>query len=130
MISERGPGGLIVSRSPGPQPLFPNFLGLAQGASVYGRIDKFSATPGKRDALIAIPLEGIHEMFGCLSHLVARDPTDVDAVRITEARDYAARYKASRWPAAKDAIAKISPLIADSRHPRAVEPVCGHMPKH
>ena len=94
---------------------------------MYGLIGKFTAASGRRDELIAILLEGIHDMPGCLSYIVARDPQDADAVWITEVWDSESSHKASlQLPAVKDAISKALPLIADFGSPQRVEPVGGH----
>ena len=51
---------------------------------MYGLIRKMKVVPGQRDALISILIEGISGMPGCLSYIVAQDPTDPDAIWITE----------------------------------------------
>lgn len=80
---------------------------------MYGLIGKMKAAPGQRDALIAILLEGLNNMPGCLSYIVAHDPADPDAIWITEAWDSKANHQASlALPAVKAAIAKGRPLIA------------------
>ncbi|MFN8388406.1 MAG: hypothetical protein U0X92_18600 [Anaerolineales bacterium] len=38
---------------------------------MYGLIGKIKATKGQRDVLIAILLNGVNEMPGCLSYVVA-----------------------------------------------------------
>ena len=43
---------------------------------MYGLIGQMTAVPGQRDALIAILIEGVRDMPGCLSYVVARDPGD------------------------------------------------------
>ena len=43
---------------------------------MYGVIGKMTATPGNRDALVGILLEGTTAMPGCLSYVVANDPAD------------------------------------------------------
>ena len=40
---------------------------------MYGLISKMTATPGRRDALAGILLEGAESIPGCLSYVVARD---------------------------------------------------------
>jgi quinol monooxygenase YgiN len=80
---------------------------------MYGLIGKMRATPGQRDALIAILLDSVGGMPGCLSYIVAQDPADADAIWITEAWTDAASHKASlSLPAVQQAIAKARPLIA------------------
>jgi quinol monooxygenase YgiN len=81
--------------------------------SMYGLIGKMNATPGQRDALIAILLEGTARMPGCLSYIVAKDTTDANAIWITEVWDTEASHKASLGlPAVQAAIAKGRPMIA------------------
>ena len=66
-----------------------------QEKEMYGLIGKMIAAPGKRDELIAIMLEGVSAMPGCLSYVVARDPANVDWLWITEVWDSQASHKAS-----------------------------------
>ncbi|PPJ40955.1 MULTISPECIES: putative quinol monooxygenase [unclassified Pseudoxanthomonas] len=80
---------------------------------MYGLIGKMRATPGQRDALLAILLEGTDAMPGCLSYVIARDPADADALWITEVWTDAASHKASlSLPAVQQAITKARPMIA------------------
>ena len=80
---------------------------------MYGLIGKMLATTGQRDALARILLEGTGDMPGCLSYVVAADPSDADALWITEVWDSPDSHRASlQLPAVKDAIAKGRPLIA------------------
>ena len=51
---------------------------------MYGLIGKIKATSGQREALISILLEGVAGMPDCLSYVVAQDPTDQDAIWVTE----------------------------------------------
>jgi quinol monooxygenase YgiN len=87
--------------------------GAARETTMYGLIGKMTATPGSRDALVAILLEGTQAMPGCVSYIVAHDPANADAIWITEVWDGAASHKASlQLPAVQGAIAKARPLIA------------------
>jgi quinol monooxygenase YgiN len=80
---------------------------------MFGLIGKINAAPGQREALIAILLEGIIGMPGCLSYIIARDVTDEDAVWITEVWDGRDSHEASlTLPAVQAAIARGRPLIA------------------
>lgn len=80
---------------------------------MYGLIGKITAASGQRDALAAILLGGTGAMPGCLSYVVATDPTDSDALWITEVWDSQASHRASlALPAVQAAIAKGRPLIA------------------
>ncbi len=79
---------------------------------MYGLIGKMKTAPGQRDALIAILIEGVAGMPGCLSYIVAQDPTDADAIWITEAWESKESHQAAlALPSVKDAIAKGRPLI-------------------
>lgn len=94
---------------------------------MYGLIGKMKAKPGQRDTLIAILLDGIDSMPGCLSYIVARDPADADAVWITEAWDSEQSHKASlALPQVKDAIARARPVIAGFDSHVVTIPVGGH----
>jgi quinol monooxygenase YgiN len=80
---------------------------------MYGLMGKMTAVPGQRDALIAILLEGIMEMPGCLSYIVAKDTADENAIWITEVWDSEASHRASlSLPQVQQAIAHGRPLIA------------------
>ncbi len=80
---------------------------------MYGLIGKMLATPGNRDALAAILLEGIAGMPGCLSYIVAQDPTNPDALWVTEVWASQAEHQASlSLPSVRTAIAQARPIIA------------------
>ena len=80
---------------------------------MYGRIGKMTAVTGQRDALAAVLLAGTDSMPGCLSYVVATDPSDSDALWITEVWDSQASHRGSlSLPAVQAAIAKGRPLIA------------------
>ncbi len=92
---------------------------------MYGLIGKITATPGGRDELAAI-LAGIGPMPGCLSYVVARDPSDPDGVWVTEVWESAAAHEASlQQPEVRAAIARGRPLIAGFQHRFETEPVGG-----
>lgn len=94
---------------------------------MYGLIGKALTKPGERDAFIAILLEGTASMPGCRSYVVAKDPTDANAVWITEVWDSEASHQASlSLPAVKDAISRGRPLIAGFGERFVTEPVGGH----
>lgn len=95
--------------------------------SMYGLIGKMRATPGQRDALIAILIEGVSDMPGCLSYVVAQDPADPDTIWITEVWDSQASHKVSlSLPSVQDAIARGRPLIAAFDEHHETVPVGGH----
>jgi quinol monooxygenase YgiN len=113
-----GPGALIIGRP---------FMASAQGAGMYGLIGKMTAVDGKRDELVAILVEGVAGMPGCLSYVVATDPADASAIWITEAWDSKASHDASlSLPAVRAAIAKGRPLIASFGDGTVTTPVGGH----
>src|SRR4029453_17053779 len=97
------------------------------GTQMYGLIGKIKAAPGQRDALISILLNGVSGMPGCLSYVVAQDPSDADAVWITEVWDSAASHKASlSLPSVKHAISRGRPLIGGFDQHIETVPVGGH----
>ena len=80
---------------------------------MYGLIGKMKAVTGQRDAFIAILLEGVSGMPGCLSYVVAYDPTDADAIWITEVWDNQDSHPASlSLPSVQQTISRGKPLIA------------------
>ena len=94
---------------------------------MYRLIGKIEATPGKRDELIAILLEGVAGMPGCLSYVVAKDSTDEDAIWVTEAWDTKASHEASlSLPSVQQAIAQGRPLIAGFVERFETAPIGGH----
>jgi quinol monooxygenase YgiN len=94
---------------------------------MYGLIGKMTAVAGQRDALIAILLEGVSGMPGCLSYVVAKDASDPHALWITEVWDSKASHDASlSMPSVRGAIAKGKPLIAGFGNAVTTTPVGGH----
>lgn len=94
---------------------------------MYGLIGKMTAVEGKRDELIAVLLDGVAGMPGCLSYVVATDPADAHAIWITEVWDSQASHQASlTLPAVQAAIGKGRPLIAAFAPGTVTTPVGGH----
>ncbi len=94
---------------------------------MYGLIGKMIALPEQRDALAAILLEGLSGMPGCLSYIVATDPTDLNALWITEVWDSQESHRASLDLASvKQAIARGRPLIAGFGERFETVPIGGH----
>ena len=94
---------------------------------MYGLIGKMTAIPGRRDELVAILLDSVLALPGCLSYIVARDDADENAIWITEAWQSKARHDESlSLPAVRNAIAKGRPLIASFGDPVVTSPVGGH----
>ncbi len=94
---------------------------------MYGLIGRMRATPGQRDALVSILLDGVSGMPGCLSYVVAQDPGDADAIWITEVWDDQASHKASlSLSSVRDAISRAKLLIAGFDEHIETQPVGGH----
>ncbi len=93
---------------------------------MYGLIGKMIAVSGQRDALIEILLEAAREMPGCLSYVVAKDPTDENAIWITEVWDDEQSHRASlSLPSVQRAIVRGKPLIAGFASNAVTQPVGG-----
>jgi quinol monooxygenase YgiN len=96
-------------------------------ATMYGLIGKINSAPGKRDELIAILLEGVVGMPGCLSYIVAKDSTDENAIWVTEVWDARSSHEASlSLPSVQEAIAQGRPLIAGFGERFETVPIGGH----
>ncbi|MGQ9426430.1 putative quinol monooxygenase [Gilvimarinus sp. F26214L] len=93
---------------------------------MYGLIGQINAAPGERDNLVTILLEGTRDMPGCLSYVIAEDPTDADGIWITEVWDSRESHQASlSLPSVQDAMAKGKPLIAGFGYRFETSPVGG-----
>jgi quinol monooxygenase YgiN len=98
---------------------------------MYGLITRMKTTAGQRDALIAILIEGTAAMPGCLSYIVAKDPTDAEAVWVTEAWEDQASHRASlSLRSVQQAMAKGKPLIAGFGERFETQPVGGQGLSH
>jgi quinol monooxygenase YgiN len=101
-------------------------LAAKGGTPMYGLMGRMIATPGQRDELIAILLEGVDAMPGCLSYVVARDVKDANAIWVTEVWDSKDSHAASlKLPVVRAAIARGRPLIAGFDSHAESEPVGG-----
>lgn len=79
---------------------------------MFGLIGKMKIAPGKRDTVTTALLEGVRSMPGCLSYVVAHDPTDANAIWITEVWDSKESHQASlKLPSVQQAIAQARPHI-------------------
>jgi quinol monooxygenase YgiN len=106
--------------------LFPSQT-IFGGTTMYGLIGKAKTVDGKRDEFIKLLMDGTGGMPGCLSYVVAKDPTDANAVWITEVWDSKESHEASlKLPAVQAAIAKGRPMIAGFGERFITEPVGGH----
>lgn len=93
---------------------------------MYGLIGRMVAVEDRRDELISILLGQEGGMPGCLVYIVARDPTDDDAIWITEVWDSAENHKASlAIPSVRAAIERAMPIIAAFDQSHEIEPVGG-----
>jgi quinol monooxygenase YgiN len=93
---------------------------------MYGLIVRIRAPAGQRDALIGVLVEGTTAMPGCLMYVVAKDPTDTEAVCVTEVWDSRASHQASlSLPNVQQAMAKGRPLIAGFGERFETQPVGG-----
>ena len=100
---------------------------IMEKQSMYGLIGKMKCTPGQRDALIAILIDGVSGMPGCLSYVVAKDLTDPDSLWITEAWESQDKHTASlSLPSVQAAIAKARPILAGFGERFETQPVGGH----
>jgi len=94
---------------------------------MFGLIGRIQATPGDRDVLAEILISGVGGMPGCLSYVVARDPSDADALWVTEVWIDRDSHQASlALPAVQDAITRGRPLIASFGERTETEPLGGH----
>ncbi|GLK73675.1 antibiotic biosynthesis monooxygenase [Ancylobacter dichloromethanicus] len=93
---------------------------------MYGLIGRMLAAPGRREELLDIMLDDMDFMPGCLSYVLARDPSHEDAIWITEVWDSAEDHKASlALPSVQATIAKARPLIAGFDNRYETEPLGG-----
>ena len=94
---------------------------------MYGLIGKMTAVSGQRDTLARAMLEGTTAMPGCLSYVIAHDPSDPDALWITEVWDNKESHAASlTLPAVKAAITIGRPLIAGFSNRVETTPIGGY----
>lgn len=94
---------------------------------MYGLIGKMKAVAGQRESLIALMLHGIESMPGCLSYVIARDPSEPDSIWVTEVWTDKESHRASLTiPAVQQTIAQAKPLIAAFGEYFETEPVGGH----
>ena len=93
---------------------------------MYGLIGKMILAPGRRDTVIQILLEGTGSMSGCLSYIVAKDPSDPNAIWVTEAWVNQESHQASlKLPAVQQAISLAKPHITGFGERFETNPVGG-----
>lgn len=94
---------------------------------MYGLIGRMEAKAGERDRLVAILLDGVSGMPGCLSYIVATDPANATTIWVTEVWEDEAAHRASlQLPAVRDAISRAMPIIAGFEPGTVTVPVGGH----
>jgi len=94
---------------------------------MYGLIVKLAAQPDRRDAVISILVRCAALMPGCLSYIVAKDPTDENAIWVTEVWDSEASHDASlSLPAIKEAVGLVRPMVVGMPSKVITTPVGGH----
>ncbi len=80
---------------------------------MYGLIGKMIALEGKRDELATILINGVANMPGCKSYIVANDSADANGLWVTEVwEDQEKHAQSLTLPLVVDAISKGRPLIA------------------
>ena len=102
---------------------------IAQSAEqpMFGLIGRMRAKPGQRTALIAQLMEGVSNMPGCLSYIIAEDMEDADGIWVTEVWDREESHEASlSLPAVRAAITRARPLIAEIGAGNVTRPIGGH----
>lgn len=92
----------------------------------FGLIGRMTALPGRRDELVDILAQGITELPGCRSYVVAEDPGHPDALWITEVWEPQQAHEASlKMAEVQDAITRGRPLIASMDSHQVTRPVAG-----
>lgn len=107
--------------------VIPGCASLKGTTNMYGLIGKMKTVPGQRDALISILIEGVSGMPGCHSYIVAQDPTDPDAIWVTEVWDSQDSHQASlSLPSVQQAISRGKLLITGFGERFETKPIGGH----
>jgi len=94
--------------------------------AMFGLIGRARALPGRRDDLVSVLADGAEPMPGCLSYVVAEDPSDPDGVWVTEVWEDQAAHRASlQLPSVQERIQRGRPLIVDFDQFHETRPVAG-----
>ncbi|MEM7414396.1 MAG: putative quinol monooxygenase [Gemmatimonadota bacterium] len=94
---------------------------------MYGLIGRIDAVDGKRDLLAEILIDGVAGMPGCLSYVVAADPSDANALWVTEVWESKESHEASfSLPGVREAIQRGRPFIAGFSERHETTPLGGH----
>jgi quinol monooxygenase YgiN len=95
--------------------------------AMFGMIGKMNAAPGKRAEVIALLMQAANAMPGCLSYVIAQDPSDENGIWITEVWDRKESHDASlSLPEVKKSIAAARPMITGFSNQVITTPVGGH----
>ena len=98
-----------------------------EGKPMYGLIGRMIAVDGQRDALAEILLEGLRDMPGNLSYIVATATDDANALWITEVWTDPETHSASlSLPSVQEAISRGRPLIAGMERIAETSPIGGY----
>lgn len=93
---------------------------------MFGLIGKIIAAQGRRDDLAAVLLDGLRDMPGCRSYVVAADPGAPDTLWITEVWESRDAHAASlSLPSVQAAIQRGRPLIVSMEPVAQTEPLGG-----
>jgi len=93
---------------------------------MWGLIAKITLLPGKRDEMIEILKESAAGMPGCLSYVVAKDPTAEDTIWVTEVWDSKSSHEASlSLPAVKNVMPRGKAIVSNFERIAVTSPVWG-----
>lgn len=91
---------------------------------MYGLIVRKVAVAGQRETLIGTLVEGLTDMRGCFSYVLAKDPEDPDGIWITQVWDCEKSYLESLALAPmQKALLRCTSLIASDGQPITTQPV-------
>ena len=94
---------------------------------MYGLIGKITTADGKRDELASILLDGTKDMPGCLSYVIAADPSDLAVLWVTEVWiDKESHQQSLSLPSVQEAIAKGRKFITGMDRISETEVLGGH----
>jgi quinol monooxygenase YgiN len=97
-----------------------------QERAMYGTIGKMTTIAGKRAEVIALLLQAITKMPGCLSYVVAEDSGDEKGLWITEVWDSKDSHDASlTLPEVQKSIAAARPMITGFTNQVTTKPIGG-----
>jgi quinol monooxygenase YgiN len=94
-------------------PSLPSSRGGDERKPRFGLIVKFVTNQGKRDEFINIMSDGFQNMAGCHSYILAKDPSDENAVWVTEIWESLESHDAAMaTPEIQAVIARAKPMRA------------------